>query len=73
VAMLLYPSVKNSYTASGYNWADGLYAYFPGNGGLLLAVAALAGGFSDSSNVTVPIGFPASWHASVEGFDVSYP
>lgn len=69
--MLLYPALKNSYTAAGYNWAPGLCAYFPGNGGILLAAAALAGGFA--SGGAPPVGFPAQWHAVAEGFDVPYP
>lgn len=69
--MLLYPALKNSYTAAGYNWAPGICAYMPGNGGVLLAAAALAGGFS--SGGAPPVGFPAQWHAAAEGFTVPYP
>jgi hypothetical protein len=43
--------------------------YLPGNGGLLLSVALLAGG-SDTSS---PMYFPAAWQAVGEGFDVAYP
>ena len=76
IDMLLNPSIKNNYTSAGYNLAPcgGICAYFPGNGGLLLAVAAVAGGFDVAGGSTVkPIGFPASWRAAVEGFDIAYP
>ena len=43
--------------------------YLPGNGGLLLAVAMLAGG----SDTSPPDYFPAAWGAAAEGFDVPYP
>lgn len=61
------------------------HSYFPGNGGTLLVVAAMAAGFDGgapgaqlraggagavASTPTTPIGFPSSWNAVTEGFDV---
>lgn len=74
VDMLLHASGANTYTPFGYNWQNaGLPAYMPGNGGLLLAVAAMAAGFGASAGLpSTPCGFPLAWNASVEGFSVPY-
>lgn len=45
--------------------------YLPGNGGLLSAVAMMAGGFT-RDGATVDVGFPAAWGARTEGFK-AYP
>ena len=73
VDMLLRNETKNLYFANGHNYqSDGLVCYLPGNGGLLAAVAMLAGGFDDGKGVTVRVGFPPQWGATVEGFK-AYP
>lgn len=43
--------------------------YLPGNGGLLLAIAVLAGG----TDTSPPLYFPTHWHAQAEGFLFQYP
>ncbi len=89
VGALLLPFEKNTYSAQGINQGMGLgTAYFPGNGGTLLAVAALAAGFDGgapgqqlrssgpgavASSPTPPVGFPLAWRAVTEGFDVPLP
>jgi hypothetical protein len=89
VAALLLPFNKNLYNAQGVNQGMGNgTAYFPGNGGTLLVVAALAGGFDAgapgaqlrnggpgavASSPSAPIGFPAEWGAVTEGFLVPLP
>ncbi len=88
-AALLLPFEKNLYNAQGVNQGMGLgTAYLPGNGGTLLAVAALAGGFDGgapgqqlreggagavASSPTAPVGFPEDWRAVAEGFGVPLP
>jgi len=89
VGALLLPFNKNRYDDMGVNQGMGTgTAYFPGNGGTLLAVAALAAGFDGgvpgqqlrtggpgavASEPTPPVGFPAAWRAVAEGFDVPLP
>lgn len=90
VAGLMLPFNKNLYDTQGINLGMGNgTAYFPGNGGTLLAVAALAAGFDGgapgaqliaggpgaiASSPVPPIGFPAKWGAVVvEGFNVPLP
>ncbi len=86
VTALMRPFNKNLYNVQGINQGMGnKTAYFPGNGGTLLVVAALAGGFDAgapgaqlraggpgavASCPTAPLGFPAEWGAVVEGFVV---
>ena len=89
VEALLRDFEKNAYDAMGVNQGMGVgTAYFPGNGGLLLAVSALASGFDGgapgaqlraggpgavASAPTPPVGFPAAWGATFEGFNVPLP
>ena len=89
VSTLLLPANKNLYNRAGINQGMGNdTAYFPGNGGTLLAVAGMAAGFDGgasgaqliaggpgavASSPTAPIGFPAAWRAAAEGFDVPLP
>jgi hypothetical protein len=89
VAALMLPFAKNRYDSLGVNAGMGTgTAYFPGNGGMLLAVAALASGFDGgapgaqlreggpgavASSPTPPVGFPAAWRVVLEGFDVPLP
>jgi len=86
VGALLLNFNKNLYNVQGVNQGMGNHtAYLPGNGGTLLAVAALAAGFDGgapgaqlfaagpgavASSPVAPAGFPAAWAAVVEGFDV---
>ena len=64
IQMLLHPSEHNTYDTLGYN----SWVYLPGNGGLLSAVAMMAGGW-DGSKKNAP-GFPKNgkWKVKVEGF-----
>jgi hypothetical protein len=64
VEMLLKDVKKNSYTVNGIN--DGWY--FPGNGGLLYAVAMMAAGWDGAPDKNAP-GFPddGSWVVKWEG------
>jgi hypothetical protein len=64
VEMLLNGTKKNSYTLNGIN--DGWY--FPGNGGLLYAVAMMAAGWDGAPNRNAP-GFPdnGQWVVKWEG------
>jgi len=66
---LLMDSPKNQYLPNGCNYQrENLPAYFPGNGGLLAAVAMMAGGWSGS--VGEAPGFPkdGKWGVRCEGF-----
>ena len=73
VDMLLRNETKNLYFANGHNYqSNGLACYLPGNGGLLSAVAMMAGGFMDGAGNAVPVGFPPAWGALSEGF-LAYP
>ena len=69
VDMLLMPVLKNSWFKNGHVFQrDSLPAYMPANGGLLLAIAAMAGGTSGS-----PMNyFPPAWNARSEGFLVPF-
>lgn len=62
---------KNTYLVNGHNYQDNrLRLYLPGNGGLLTAVAMMAGGW-DGSNTNAP-GFPkdGQWDVRFEGLKV---
>lgn len=59
----------NTYLRNGHNYQDGrLRIYLPGNGGVLAAIAMMAGGW-DGSEGELP-GFPkdGSWQVKAEGF-----
>lgn len=59
----------NTYLKNGHNYQDErLRIYLPGNGGVLTAVAMMAGGW-DAAEVELP-GFPedGSWKVKAEGF-----
>ena len=89
VGALLAPFNKNLYSDVGVNQGMGnATAYFPGNGGTLLAVAALAAGFDGgapgaqlraggagavAADAVPGVGFPGEWRAVVEGFNVPLP
>jgi hypothetical protein len=73
VDLLLKETEKNHYLANGHNWQRAnLPCYLPGNGGLLYAIAMMAGGWRGAPAQRAP-GFPAdgSWHVAVEGLDGS--
>jgi hypothetical protein len=64
VGALLLKTAKNRYLPNGHNWQRAsLPCYLPGNGGLLYAVALMAGGRHDAP------GFPSdgSWTVRHEG------
>jgi hypothetical protein len=66
---LLRDTPKNGYLANGHNYQDQrLPLYLPGNGGLLLAVAAMLAGWDGAPNRKNP-GFPddGSWDIRWEG------
>jgi len=65
IDMLLYKSEHNSFDSLGYN----SWVYFPGNGGLLSAIAMMAGGWDGGPDSYAP-GFPKNgkWNVKVEGF-----
>jgi hypothetical protein len=60
IDLLLKDVQKNTYLVNGHNYQDErLRIYLPGNGGLLMAVAAMCTGF-DGKETHNP-GFPAGW------------
>jgi hypothetical protein len=65
IDMLLYENKHNSYDVLGYN----SWVYFPANGGLLSAIAMMAGGW-DGGPASYAPGFPKNgkWNVKVEGF-----
>ena len=70
VAALSLGAPKNRYLPNGHNYQrDSLTAYLPGNGGLLAAVAMMAGGWTKGPPTPAP-GFPANgqWSVRAEGF-----
>jgi hypothetical protein len=69
VGALLLETAKNRYLPNGHNYQrPNLPCYLPGNGGLLYAVALMAGGWRDAPRSHAP-GFPAdgSWNVRHEG------
>lgn len=69
VDMLLRAETKNRYFANGHDYeTPGLPCYLPGNGGLLSAIAMMAGGFISPSGEARLVGFPPEWQARTEGF-----
>ena len=73
VDALLMQAEKNRYLPNGHNWQrDNLPCYLPGNGGLLYAVALMAGGWHGSDKAQAP-GFPAdgSWSVKSERLNLS--
>ena len=71
VDALLIDTPKNGYSANGHNYQrPNLPLYLPGNGGLLYAIALMAGGWKGSPKKHAP-GFPddGSWTVRAEGFD----
>jgi hypothetical protein len=69
VGALLLETAKNRYLPNGHNYQrPNLPCYLPGNGGLLYAVALMAGGWKGAPRTHAP-GFPAdgSWTVRHEG------
>ncbi|MNI14539.1 hypothetical protein D3C73_678020 [compost metagenome] len=69
VDLLLAEQVKNTYLPNGHNYQrSDLYAYLPGNGGLLAAIAMMACGWEGAEHDQAP-GFPddGSWTVRWEG------
>jgi hypothetical protein len=70
---LLMNTEKNRYLPNGHNWQRAnLPCYLPGNGGLLYAVAMMAGGWRNSAKKPAP-GFPSdgSWRVKAEGLNAA--
>ncbi|TWT86326.1 hypothetical protein Mal64_38670 [Pseudobythopirellula maris] len=70
VDCLLMDAPKNVYLANGHNYqTERLPLYLPGNGGVLWAVAQMAGGWEGAPDRPAP-GFPAApaWVVRHEGF-----
>lgn len=67
VDALLMNVQKNKYLPNGHNYqTERLPVYLPGNGGLLLATAMMAGGWDGADpNVPAP-GFPRDWNVNAE-------
>jgi hypothetical protein len=68
VDALLMSTEKNRYLPNGHNWQrPNLPCYLPGNGGLLYAIAMMAGGWRGAPNKAAP-GFPSdgSWKVRTE-------
>jgi protein-glucosylgalactosylhydroxylysine glucosidase len=69
VGALLLETAKNRHLPNGHNWQRAnLPCYLPGNGGLLYAVALMAGGWHDAPGAHAP-GFPSdgTWTVRHEG------
>ncbi len=68
---LLMTTEKNRYLPNGHNWQrPNLPCYLPGNGGLLYAIAMMAGGWKGAADRHAP-GFPSdgSWEVSFAGLN----
>lgn len=73
VDALLKTTEKNRYLPNGHNWQrTNLPCYLPGNGGLLYAVAMMAGGWRGAPRKPAP-GFPGdgSWVVKAETLNAS--
>lgn len=70
VDALLLDTPKNGYVQSGHNYQrENLPLYLPGNGGLLYAIALMAGGWKDAPKGNAPGFSKDSWKVSVEGLN----
>ena len=70
IATLLMNASTNAYLPTGYNHPSEsgfIRAYLPGNGGILIAVALMAGGWDGAPEREAP-GFPETWGVRAEGF-----
>ncbi len=69
VEALLMPITTNIYLKNGHNYqTDRLRLYLPGNGGVLIALAAMAAGTQD--NPQTHLGFPKNWKVKVENINL---
>lgn len=70
VDLLLRDAQKNTHLPNGHNVQvpTRLPLYLPGNGGLLMAVALLFGGWTDSEGAHVAPKTPTGWQVRAEGF-----
>ncbi|BCM92575.1 hypothetical protein IAD21_04457 [Abditibacteriota bacterium] len=69
IQSLFLDSPKNRYLPNGHNYQETrLPLYLPGNGGLLLAVALMAGGWDGAPTMLAP-GFPSDGNWTVKGED----
>jgi hypothetical protein len=71
VDLLLIDQTKNTYLPNGHNFQTSvLPIYLPGNGGLLTAVAMMAGGWLGGDDTAAP-GFPqdGTWSVRCEGIN----
>jgi hypothetical protein len=71
VDLLLIDQTKNTYLLNGHNFQTSrLPIYLPGNGGLLTAVAMMAGGWLGGTDMAAP-GFPqdGTWTVRCEGIN----
>lgn len=67
--LLLTEAEKNRYLGSGHNFQDTrLPLYLPGNGGLLMAVSLLAGGWTSPDGTAIAPPSAPGWELSAEGF-----
>lgn len=68
VDALMMNARKNNYSKCGINTGSPAATYFPGNGGLLYAVAMMAAGWDGGDDKHAP-GFPddGSWVVRYEG------
>lgn len=67
---LMMDAGKNTYLNNGHNFqTSDLPVYLPGNGGLLTAIAMMAGGWKGAPDMPAP-GFPRNgqWKIRIEGF-----
>ena len=68
VNLLMLDVKHNQLLPNGHNYQRPLLAaYLPGNGSLLLAVAGMCAGFTESPTGTNAPGFPADWDVRHEG------
>jgi len=73
VDVLMMKTEKNQFLLNGHNWQrPSLPCYLPGNGGLLYAIAMMAGGWQDAPQKRAP-GFPVdgSWTVRAENLNAS--
>ncbi len=69
IQALLMDTPKNHYAQNGHNYQrPNLPLYLPGNGGLLYAIALMAGGWKNCPKIAHP-GFPKEWKVRSEGFN----